>query len=172
MAEPNKKFRWALDSGVVIALIKGDEEIRGRPASVYSRGLFDRAERGEARIVVSTLCLVEVYKPHPKSSLQDPPKSLESMVRFFQQPFVDVIELDRITASLAQSLAAEDGIPSWDAVHLATAMKGRADCLYSWDFTDLILRSPVRGFVIREPPACALPGESLPDYQQSSILDS
>lgn len=164
------KERWALDTSVILAYLKGTEIIRMKPASEYSLALIRRAENGEALIVVSSLAMVEVCKPHRKSVIQGGVEDGDAVDDFFRRSFVEVVELDRTTGRVAQELTNTLGIPSWDAVHLATAIRARSSYLFSWDFGDLIRHSPVQGVEIREPFADLLPGPMQPVMQQSELL--
>ena len=172
MAKPKHgKFRWALDSSVIIALIKGNEEIHGKPAGVYSRALFDRADAGEAILLVSGIALVEVCKPHPRAAPFSPPNNLITIEEFFSKSYVEIIEVGRECGRLSRAIAREEGLPPWDAVHVASAILGEAELLFCWDRDDLLSRGKIRGLELREPPASILPSRSVSSMQQSALID-
>jgi predicted nucleic acid-binding protein len=161
--------RWAVDTTVVISFLKGNEVIRDKPASDYSRALFRRAENGEAVLLVSALSIVEVCKPHRKCVFQEGVGNIDAVTDFFEHSYVEIFELERQVARRAQKLTRDLGVPSWDAVHLATALLGRADYLFTWDDDDLIKHSPVEGLQIREPFADIIPSPAPPDHEQTTL---
>lgn len=162
--------RWALDTSVIIALIKGDEHYRGLPTGPRSHELFKRAESQEGILIVSALALVETFKPHPKSSLTAP-NQVEKIGEFFNHPFIEVVEVGRRTAQLSRDIAIEDGLPSWDAIHVASAIHGNADVMFSWDDDHLVSKREIRNLPIMHPPSLPTSGGPPPRSRQANLLD-
>lgn len=170
MAKPSRRpFRWAVDTSVLIAHLNGNDKIRGKDASAYSRGIFERAEVGEARIIVSALTLVEVWKPHPKANPFTPPTNLESFDAILTKSWLEIVEVGRACGLLSRKLSQDLNIPSWDAVHVASAILGEAETLYCWDRDDLLKHGEIMGVKVAEPPAIALPNKRPPTLDQSRL---
>lgn len=170
MARVSKRpFRWAVDTSVIIAHLKGNEKHLGKDASAYSRALFERAESGDARIIVSALALVEVWKPHPKARPFSPPDSLESFDAILAKSWIEPVEVGRACGMLSRKLSQEFNIPSWVAVHVASAILGEAEIFYCWDRDDLLKHGEIMGVKLAEPPAVALSSERAPKLDQSQF---
>lgn len=111
------------------------------------------AEKGNVRIIVSTLAVAEVIKlrHHPPI----PRDAQEKIAGFFKQPYIFMRNLDPATAFLAQQLTWDHGIDPKDAVHVATALRHGAEYLDTFD-GGLIKQSPLtvpdyRAITIAEP---------------------
>lgn len=146
----NPLYRWAIDTSVIIAHLNGQE-----PMSARSSYLIGRAEAGEGILIVSSLAIVEVYKP-PRKMGRTGYRDHDSIEAFFQKRCVLIVELDRTIARLARELC-EEGLPSWDSVHVATALRAQATTLFTLDGDDLTRRSPIRNLELRNPYSIPIP---------------
>lgn len=156
--------RWALDSSVLISHLKGNEMRDDICISAYSTDLLRRAEVGDATIIVSTLAIVEVYKPHRKMGMTTGFADFTKVDELFAKSWLEPVEVGRHTARLARDLCRDLGIPSWDAVHMAAAIAGEAEVLYCWDRDDLIKHGKIQNVRILEPP------KPIPKVEQSSFV--
>lgn len=105
-----------------------------------TRRLFEMFERGEARLVLSTVTIEELeYAPSYVRELPDtlPPERVEKVGR---PPEV---------AALA-ALYLQEGVmrPTMlvDALHIASAVVARVDVLVSWNFRDFVNAQKIRGY--------------------------
>jgi predicted nucleic acid-binding protein len=153
----------------VIAIIKGDEVIDGRPTGPPSKELFDRAAAREGKIIISALVLVEAYKPHPRTNLTAP-SNRDLIHEFFKQPFIEIVEVGRRTAQLAREIALGHNVPSWDAIHVASAIHGKAEILFSWDTDDLVSRKQIQSLNIMRP--TSQPRRIEPQSHQADLFGS
>ncbi|MGN6663501.1 MAG: type II toxin-antitoxin system VapC family toxin [Solirubrobacterales bacterium] len=82
------------------------------------------AEAGKLKIITSTLTLAEtlylVKGEQPVSA-----QTREAVRGFFENDYIELAELDRPTAELAQDVVWEFDVKHKDAVHVATAVKLR-----------------------------------------------
>lgn len=95
------------------------------------RGVIVAAEEGRARIVTSSLTLVEVIKlkKHPPLA-----RDREHMIsEFFLHDYIVVRQLDRFLAEQARRLVWYEGIDPKDAVHVATALRAKVEQLDTFD---------------------------------------
>ena len=96
------------------------------------------SERGECRIVTSTITWAEVFWMRTKTS-QD--AQIETIDDLFGKSWVVPIELDKHIAQLSRELlysfAKNQGLTPKDAVHLASAIRARTigavECFDTWD---------------------------------------
>ena len=78
------------------------------------------AERGEIKIVTSALTLAEVLRLKRKDPI--PPEDREKVRGFFQNEYIELYDLDRTIAELAQEGVWSHEVKPKDAVHVATAL--------------------------------------------------
>lgn len=119
-----------LDSPVFIAWIKG-EVIDGIDRKLIADQVFNLARRGVFRIVISSFVIAEVFKPRHFSPLTD--TGSDNILAFFEQDFIDVVDVDRRVAEEAHRLARQYGITAPDAIMIATAIRAKADVILTWD---------------------------------------
>jgi len=91
------------------------------------RKLAEAAAEGNSIIVTSAIGLVEVAKGEGTRS------AMQAIADFFENPFIEVVELDRRLALLARNAYWEHGIHPHDAVHLVTAIDSGCDRLWTTD---------------------------------------
>lgn len=89
------------------------------------------AERGEVKIVTSSLTLVEVIKLKGRAAFEA--EKEESIRRFFMHEYLIVRQLDRRLAEEARALIWEHGFMPKDAVHVATALDTKVYQLDTFD---------------------------------------
>jgi predicted nucleic acid-binding protein len=100
--------------------------------------IIKAAERGECRIVTSTITWVEVFWMRTKTDQDEQIKAIDEL---FGKSWIVPIELDSRVSKLARELlyafARNQGLRSQDAVHLASAIRARAiggiECFDTWD---------------------------------------
>lgn len=95
------------------------------------RGVIRAAEKGELRIVTSSLTLVEVIKLKSHA-----PISRENEARindFFKHEYIVVRQVDRATAEYGRELIWAHGFHPKDSVHVATALMARVPFLDTFD---------------------------------------
>lgn len=79
------------------------------------------AERGQVRIVTSSLSIAEVVRLKGVAPI---PRDAATKVRlFFRQEYIVVRQLDRFLAEEAQELVWDHGVMPKDAIHVATAIR-------------------------------------------------
>ena len=137
-----------LESSVFIALIKGEIE-KGVDRGVIAQNILDDASVGRWPIFTSTFTLAEVLKDRNKPMLTlSEEKRIDD---FFKHGYIKLVTLDREVAELARKLARTYNLPPPDAVHLASAVKAKADELLTWDDHNFPINHTVEGVKIRLP---------------------
>lgn len=115
--------RPALDTCVFIDFLQGASS--GNRAEI-AREIFSAAEQGTFTIVASTMVIAELVRDQTDIALAGQHLRLDS---FLQQPFLEWVTLDFQTARLARQLARDHNKKQvHDMVHLASAIRGNADC--------------------------------------------
>jgi predicted nucleic acid-binding protein len=125
--------RPCFDSSVFVGGIR-NEIANGIKRGVVFRFLWDKAKAGGFPVFVSAIALAEVYKikakPRPESA------ALDEFLECLNEPFVQIIEVDREIGLKAHALCREYSpqklLPN-DAVHLACALRAKCDYLLAWD---------------------------------------
>ena len=93
--------------------------------------MVQKAETGEVKILTSAFTLTEVIWLKGHSKL---PKEREQMIReFFEQPFILLANVDRATAEEARNLVWEYDVRPADCIHLATAVRQKAEVMDTFD---------------------------------------
>lgn len=116
-----------LDSSVYIAAINGEA---GRAST--AKAILAAADRGDIAVVGSTWVVAEVIRMKGEAA----PLSLEKekeIDAILRSEKVTWYEVDFSLAAEARHLARQYGLKPGDAVHLATALRARADTLLAWD---------------------------------------
>ncbi|RMD92582.1 MAG: PIN domain-containing protein [Alphaproteobacteria bacterium] len=135
-------IRYAFDSCAFIALANNED---GRADAV--RTAIEKARRGDHEILVSALIFAELLRPNVEAILN--------------APWVVVMSVDPEIGRLAAQLRTQFHMKVPDAIHLATAVRGRADALLTFD-DDLLKRNgtPFRGvdICVRSPNELFGPG--------------
>ena len=128
MANPEKVY-W--DSSVWIALIKG-EIVKGVDRCMVPKMVLEDARDGKVTIFISRLIIVEVHKKRHYTSLT---KAEDDRVQadFFKHEYIKKIDVDSLVAQRAREIAWEYNISPNDAIHVASAIKVKAEMLHHWD---------------------------------------
>lgn len=82
-------------------------------------------------IVTSTMTLCEVTKCPGSAALSD--EAAESILSFFENPYILLYQLDRGIAETAHRLARRHGLLALDAIHVATALAANVEVLHTYD---------------------------------------
>lgn len=93
--------------------------------------ISDAAHAGRITIIASTLCIAETCKIKDAGDAWHVTQRL--ILDFFENPWIEVVQLDSYVAELAQTIAHTHPLSSSDAVHVATAIIRRADVLMTYD---------------------------------------
>jgi predicted nucleic acid-binding protein len=134
------------DSSVFIAWLKG-EMIKGVDRRLAADRLLRNAETGAYPATTSALTLAEVHKLRVGPSL--PSEEDEQILRYFRQPFFEIVVVDRQLGEEANRLCRMHGIYPNDGIHLACAMRAGCDVLFAWD--DRFIRVQQPGIRVLEP---------------------
>lgn len=124
---PAKYLRVYLDSSVYIAAINGEED---RAETV--RQILDAAEKQQIIVIASTFLVTEVIKIKGEEA----PISRETEAaidKVLMSERLLMVELDLTLALEARKLAREHGLKPGDSIHLATAIRHKADVLLRYD---------------------------------------
>lgn len=133
-----------LDSSVYIAAIR-DEKNRG----AIVRQVLDAAEKEQIQIVASTFVAAEVIRMKGESAPLSPDREskIEAILRSDRILWV---ELDLTLALEARKLSRTHGLKPGDAVHLASAMRAKADVLFRYD-DRFSAKDEIAGLALCEP---------------------
>lgn len=119
-----------LDSDVWIAAITGPPRATTPEKFKVATDILGGVDAAGMKVVASTLLQVEVIK-HPAAKI--PADHHELIAKVLSRSIIEWFELDPRTAVLARRLRSDYALRTADAVHLATAIRGRADVLLTWD---------------------------------------
>lgn len=118
-----------------LSVIKRDGDLvaDGTPRWQVARSLFAAAERGDLMILASTLVQAEVTG-NGEVRTKPPDSDVARLVNdWFLADYIEWCDVDRLISRRVPDLSREYGLRGADAVHLATAMRLRADYLISND---------------------------------------
>lgn len=137
-----------LESSVFIALVKG-EIVNGVDRAEIAQNILDDAAAGRWSVFTSTFTLAEVIKDRRRLPLT---LSEEQRIDdFFKHEYIKLVVLDRELAELARKVARLHGFRPPDAVHMASAIKVRADELLTWDEGNFPINHTIEGVAIKLP---------------------
>jgi predicted nucleic acid-binding protein len=125
MSQNRTRRYW--DANVFVALIKGEE---GRADVVEV--VLEAAQRGETEIYTSALTLVEVVK-RPDGEAPVSEQDEDTIRAYFQHEFIVIVPFTADMGEGARELHWHRGLRWRDAVHVATAIRARADVLETYD---------------------------------------
>ena len=146
MTQPSIYTNPYLETSAWIALIKGEIE-QGVDRGQIIENILDDASKGRWSILTSTFTLAEVLKDRNQPILtEDQERRIDA---FFKHEYIKLVTLDRIVAEHARKLARTHNLRPADAVHLASAIRAKADQLLTWDHG--FPKTTVEGVEIREP---------------------
>jgi len=94
--------------------------------------VLEDARDGKVTIFISRLTIVEVHKKRHYTSLT---KAEDDRVQadFFKHEYIKKIDVDSLVAQRAREIAWEYNISPNDAIHVASAIKVKAEMLHHWD---------------------------------------
>lgn len=139
--------RFYLDANVYLAWLRAEE---GRVDT--ARELLTAAEAHRLTIVASTLIYAEVCG-HGEVRSSDA-EGVDAKIRtFFERGFLRWVEVDLPAARHARTLSRQLGLRGADAIHLSSAIRGKAERFMTWDTTDFPIGQIVDGVTIQEPEA-------------------
>lgn len=142
MSRPNNPDVVYLDSSAFIAAVTQE------PGSEPIQRVLEDVQRQQLTLIASTASLVEVRGGSRSAPADD---LIDKKIRdILEGPSVVLVELDRLVGLKARELAQLHRLRTWDAVHLASAVIGRADVLMTLD-TDFPLDSEVEGVWVTKP---------------------
>jgi predicted nucleic acid-binding protein len=113
------------------------------------RKLLDEAASGSYLAFTSAITLAEVTRRrhHPVTL-----EHRQKIERFFENPYIQVVNADRFTVIRARELIWEHlSLRPNDAIHLASALRARCSLFYTYDTSLLELDEKVSGLRITEP---------------------
>ena len=151
---PAKYRRVYLDSSVYVAAINGEE---GRAETV--RQILDAAEKQEIIVIASTFLVTEVIKIKGEAL----PISIDTELeidKVLMSERLLIVELDLTLALEARKLARIHGLRPGDSIHLATAIRHKAEVLLRYD-DRFKSRTEIAGLELCDPywwGGAALPG--------------
>lgn len=122
MARPEKVRSALLDASSLLGVVTGD------PDFACLRSLMTAVDRGEVELVESTAILVEV-RPHYEGDSEANARVRDDLLALLQSPHTRLVDVNTMVARKAGQLAADLGLKTWDAVHLATAILAGVDVL-------------------------------------------
>lgn len=122
MGRPDKVESVLLDASSLLGVVTGD------PAFACLRSLLAAVDRGEVRLVESTAVLVEV-RPHHDGDGEENARTREDLLALLQSRGTQLVDVNTLVARKAGALAADLGLKTWDAIHLATAILAVVDVL-------------------------------------------
>lgn len=119
--------RPCLDSSVYIAAINNE------PGRVeIARDILNAADEGQIQIVASTFVAAEVIKMKGEGEPLSP-ESETKIDAILRSPRIQMFELDLSLAIEARRVARLHSLKPGDAIHLATAIRAKADVLLRFD---------------------------------------
>src|SRR5262249_2514454 len=119
-----KRVYW--DSCVFI-----DRLQRSPDKIVVLEELTDAARAAKLIIVASTLCIAETVKIGTGDAGSK--SQSESIFKFFENPWIELVQVDFEIAKLAHEISRDYGVKPADAIHVATAIKAKVEVLHTYD---------------------------------------
>jgi predicted nucleic acid-binding protein len=132
-----KDVYW--DSCCWLGLIKREEEWFSELKIV-----FECAQRGEARLWISTITYLEVIKlpAEDRTPKPWPDENIKQVDNLFELEYVKRVQLDVLLAKKAREIYRTKSElrerKQWDAIHLATALQHNIDEFHTADRRDLL----------------------------------
>lgn len=120
--KPEVVRRACLDASCLIGIVQGEEAFRPL------RSLLQGISAGSVELLASTALLAEFLPNHPRSN-----KLLAHDLRNLLKTQATLLDVTPSVADLACELRELYGMSTWDAVHLATSITGKADVLFVRD---------------------------------------
>lgn len=122
MGRPDKITSALLDASSLLGVVTGEQ------AFTCLKPLLAAVDRDEIRLVESTAILIEV-RPHHNGDSPENARVRADLLALLQSRKTHLVDLNTVVARKAGQLAADLGMKTWDAVHLATAILSGVDVL-------------------------------------------
>jgi predicted nucleic acid-binding protein len=123
----NSYVRPYLDTSAYLAAINNEKD-----RALVVRQILDAAEQKKIQIVASTFVVAEVIKIKGEDAYLTPDKESE-IDEVLKSERILWVELDLTLALEARKLARAHGLKPGDAIHLASAIRAKADVLLRYD---------------------------------------
>ena len=95
------------------------------------RQVLDIAARGELEIITSALTIAEVL--HLRGHQPISADKRQQVIEFFKRSYIIPMSITRRIAEASRDLVWDHGIDPKDALHVATALKAKADVFNTFD---------------------------------------
>ena len=142
MPDPHVRRYW--DSCSFIAFFAGEA---GRADDC--RKLLNEAASGTYLAYTSSITLAEVTRKRHQAVTS---KHRQTIERFFENPYIQLINADRFVVMHARDLIWKHlSLRPNDAIHLASALRARCSLFYTYDTGLLALNGQLPGLAIVEP---------------------
>lgn len=122
MGRPDHVTSALLDASALLGVVTGE------PTFTCLKSLLAAVDRGEVRLVESTAILVEV-RPHHDDDAEENTRVRDDLLALLQSRRTQLVDVNTLVARKAGLLAADLGLKTWDAIHLATAIIAQVDVL-------------------------------------------
>jgi predicted nucleic acid-binding protein len=122
VGRPEKITSALLDASSLLGVVTGEETVAGL------KPLLAAVDREEIRLVESTAILIEV-RPHHSGDSPENVRVRDDLLALLQSRKTHLVDVSTMVARKAGQLAADLGLKTWDAVHLATAILSGVDVL-------------------------------------------
>lgn len=119
-----------LETSTFIALIKG-ETADGVDRAEVIRKIFENASNGRWSVFTSVFTIAEVLRDRNRPILTE--EEEQRIDDFFKHDYIKLLAVDRGLAEHARKLARTHNLRPADAIHLASAIRARADEFLTWD---------------------------------------
>jgi len=140
----SKAVNVYVDSCVFLSWFKDE------PDADECKGLFDSADKGEIKIITSSITLTEVIKLN--RSIEIPHTDVIKLRNFFEKDFIMIASLERRIAEKARELIWKNPhLQPKDSIHLATAIYLEIQKLYTFDNDLLKLKDIFPDILICKP---------------------
>lgn len=140
MAKPDQVQRALLDASCLIGIIAGD------PAFASLQSLLRAVDGGHVTLVESTAVLAEVLPSHPSG---DPDKR-QLILELLESPQTELVDVTTVVARRAAEFRVAQGLKTWDAIHLATAVVSGVDVIFVRD-SSFPTGQRIEGVYVSEP---------------------
>lgn len=98
------------------------------------KAILEAAKKGDTQLYTSFMSLCEWVKIKGEY----PSEAEDTIAEFLQSPYINLVAIDWAISRITRDLVRRFKINVRDAVHLATAIKIKADVLHTYDSDDLI----------------------------------
>ena len=126
---PQERIDIYWDANAVLGFLKGEPDKVAACTEVVKRAKGD-----QIKLWFSAIVQVEVLHLGRKLGLEIPPEDREKITRFFDEPFVQLVQADRWICRDAQEFFWLNPAMGWkDSIHLATVLRHKIPVLHTYD---------------------------------------